>query len=213
MAVSVYDIENLIASGIDEHSLVKQLFKYTNEDDYIIKHRCYYVLMKLASHFSSEHLFKIKNLSNMLEEDILRLLDITTKLEIDSPLIFVSLLHSKNPYLIRGEVVALAKNGSIKSLDLLLAFAISTKGRIIRRELFSEIFGYMITREPTFKSYIDEKKLVNPSIRGYLRDMELIGPKYKRISVFPANDYWALKARAKGLDYVNFKKIVEGKLF
>ena len=71
----------------------------------------------------------------------------------------------------------------------------------------------MIAREPTFKSYIYEKELVNPDIRGYLRDMELIGPKYKRISVFPSNDYWALKVRAKGLDYVNFKSIVEGKLF
>lgn len=212
MAVSILEIEELVASGINEKSLVAQLFEYTNSDDYLLKHKCYYILKEMASSFSLEFLAKENSLNSMLEEDVLRLLDIATKLKIDTPLIFKSLLYSKNPYLVRGEVMALAKNGSVVSLEKLLEFAISSKGRLIRRDLFSEVFGYMITINPALEKYIEGKKWENQKIRGYLRDMVLIGPKYSRLSVFPSNDYWALKARKQGLDYSVFKKTVEGEI-
>jgi len=213
LAVSIYDIEELVNSEVDEYSLVNQLFIFTEEKDYFVKHRSYYLLMKIASEFSMEHILKFNNFNDVLEEDVLRMLDISTKLKRDSPLGLKRLLYSPNPYLVRGEVVALAKNGSVKSLEVLLEFAISTKGRIIRRELFAELFGYMIDKEPSLRKYIDERKYASQNIRGYLRDMKLNGPKYNRISVFPSNDYWALKVRALNLDYSDFKKIVEGQIF
>jgi hypothetical protein len=149
---------------------------------------------------------------SLSEEDILRLIDITTNLKIDTPILFKILLTSKNPYLIRGEMVALAKNGSVRSLKILLEFASSRKGRIIRRELFSEVIGYMIDGNHNLVVYIENQKWENQAIRGYLRDMELIGPKYSRLSVYPSNDYWAQKARSLGLEYGDFKNIVENQL-
>jgi len=213
LVVNIDDIKQLITSDIEEYFLVDKLFKFAANEDYIVKHRCYYVLREIASKYSLDYIVKFNDFNKMLEEDVLRIIDITTKLEVDSALSLRKLLYSKNPYLVRGEVVALAKNGSAKSLDVLLEFAISTKGRIIKRELFAELLGYMINKEPELSLYIDKQKWDNQKIRGYLRDMELKGPKYNRLSVFPSNDYWALKARCQGLEYGNFKNIVEDKVF
>ncbi|MDD2370505.1 MAG: HEAT repeat domain-containing protein [Firmicutes bacterium] len=213
MVVKIDEIEKIIINENDEYSLVKKLFLLANEGDYIVKHRCYYVLKEIGSKFSIEFIDNFDDLNKMLEEDVLRIIDITTKLEVDSPLHLKRLLNSKNPYLVRGEAIALAKNGSVKSLDVLLEFAVSNKGRIIRRELFGELFGYMIYRIPELKAYIENKKWDNQKIRGYLRDMEINSPKYNRLSIYPSNDYWALKAREQGFEYGEFKYSVEKQMF
>ncbi len=212
MAIDTVDINEIFSAGIDEKSLVEELFAIANKGDYIVKHRCYFLLKELGSQYSVPYILKALKDNKLLEEDILRLIDITTNLRIDTPILLKRFLLSKNPYLIRGEMIALAKNGSIKSLALLLGFAVSNKGRIIRRELFSEVFGYMISKNIEFGKYIDEQKWNNKEIRGYLRDMELVGPKYNRLSVYPSNDYWAQKVRLLGLEYGNFKNIVENQL-
>lgn len=209
MAITLENIEDLIASDIDEEQKVRKLFEYIENSEFLLKHRCFFLLKELGSKFVIPYIEKMLGKNNILEEDILRILDITTELEVDTPLMFKKLLYSKNPYLVRGEVIALARNGSEKSIDLLLTFASSSKGRIIKRELFSEVFGYMINKNIGFEEYIYNRILENQAIRGYLRDMDLVGPKYNRLSVYPSNDYWALKTRAQGLDYGYFKNIVE----
>jgi len=70
----------------------------------------------------------------------------------------------------------------------------------------------MISKNIEFGKYIDDQKWNNKKIRGYLRDMELVGPKYNRLSVYPSNDYWAQKVRLLGLEYGDFKNIVENQL-
>lgn len=39
--------------------------------------------------------------------------------------------------------------------------------------------------------------------------MEIKPPKHGRLSVFPANDYWALKTKANGIEYMEFKLAME----
>lgn len=208
----ITEIDQLYSSDIDERRLVEELFSIASKGDYIVKHRCYFLLKELGSQHAVPNIMKAFRDGELLEEDSLRFIDITTNLKIDTPIILKRLLTSKNPYLIRGEIIALAKNGSVKSLDLLLEFASSHKGRIIRRDLFSEVFGYMIGKNNNFKKYIEDQKWENQVVRGYLRDMELIGPKYNRLSVYPSNDYWAQKVRNLGLEYGNFKNIIESQL-
>lgn len=208
----ITDVDQLFLSEIKEEKLVEELFATTLGSDFIVKHRCYFLLKELGSQLAVPYILKKLDDKAMLEEDILRLIDITTNLRIDTPIILRRLLNSKNPYLIRGEMIALAKNGSVKSLDLLLGFAASNRGRIIRRELFSEVLGYMISNNAELGKYIEDKKWNNKEIRGYLRDMELIGPKYNRLSVYPSNDYWAQKVRTHGLVYLDFKNAVENQL-
>ena len=212
MAVSIIEVNEFIGSDIDEKIIVEKLFSFIDSGDFTVKHRCYFLLRELASQHAVPYILKSIENKEILEEDVLRLIDITVNLKLDTPILLKRYLYSKNPYLVRGEVVALAKNGSVKSLKILLEFASSNKGRIIRRELFSEVFGYMIDRHKIFKEYIEDKRWTDQNIRGYLRDMELKGPKYNRLSVFPSNDYFALKARAEGLDYGYFKNIVESQL-
>lgn len=208
----ITDVDKLFLSEIKEEKLVEELFETALSSDFIVKHRCYFLLKELGSQYAVKYILKMLDDKEMLEEDILRLIDITTNLRIDTPIILRRLLNSKNPYLIRGEIIALAKNGSVKSLDLLLDFAASKKGRIIRRNLFSEVLGYMISKNTELGKYIEDKKWNNKDIRGYLRDMEITGPKYNRLSVYPSNDYWAQKVRNLGLEYVSFKNAVENQL-
>ncbi len=208
----IKDIDRWFLSEISEKILVEQLFATANSSEFIVKHRCYFLLKELGSQHAVPYILKMLDDKGILEEDILRLVDITTNLRIDTPILLNRLLYSKNPYLIRGEMIALAKNGSIRSLEVLLRFAASNRGRIIRRELFSEVFGYMISKNIGHEKYIEDKKWFNKEIRGYLRDMELIGPKYNRLSVYPSNDYWAQKVRNQGLDYIDFKSVVEHQL-
>lgn len=210
--VLITEIDQLYSSDIDKKRLVEELFSIAANGDYIVKHRCYFLLKELGSQYAVPFILKAFRDSELLEEEILRLIDITTNLRIDTPILLKRLLNSKNPYLIRGEMIALAKNGSVKSLNILLEFASSHKGRIIRRDLFSEIFGYMISNNSDLEKYIEDQKWNEQAIRGYLRDMELIGPKYNRLSVYPSNDYWAKKVRALGLEYGYFKNIVESQL-
>ncbi len=206
------EIDQLFSSEIDDKRLVESLFSLAAKGNFIEKHRCYFLLKELGSQHAVPLILKAFRDGELLEEDTLRLIDITTNLKIDTPIILKRLLNAKNPYLIRGEIIALAKNGSVKSLNILLGLATSNRGRIIRRELFSEVFGYMIGENIDLGKYIEDQKWYNQDIRSYLRDMELIGPKYNRLSVYPSNDYWALKVRALGLDYGYFKNIVESHL-
>lgn len=208
----ITDIDQLFSNATDDKSLVEELFSIAAKGDYIVKHRCYFLLKELGSQHAVPFILKAFKDSELLEEDVLRLIDITTNLRIDTPIALKKLLTSKNPYLIRGEMIALAKNGSVKSLNILLEFASSHRGRIIRRDLFSEVLGYMIGNNNNLDKYIEDEKWNKQGIRGYLRDMELIGPKYNRLSVYPSNDYWAQKARTLGLEYGHFKSIVESQL-
>lgn len=208
----IEDIDRVFLNQIDEKILVEQLFNTSNSSEFIVKHRSYFLLKSLGSQHAVPYILKMLDDREILEEDMLRLIDITTNLRIDTPILLRKLLNSKNPYLIRGEMIALAKNGSVRSLEILLGFAASNRGRIIRRDLFSEVFGYMISNNTGLRKYIDDKKWINKEIRGYLRDMELIGPKYNRLSVYPSNDYWAQKVRSQGLDYIDFKSVVEHQL-
>lgn len=205
-------VDSLYLNETNEKILVKQLFAVALSSEFIVKHRCFFLLKELGSQHAVPYILKLIEDKKMLEEDILRLLDITTNLRIDTPILFFKMLNSKNPYLIRGEMIALAKNGSVRSLNVLLKFATSKKGRIIRRELFSEVLGYMISKNPGLEKYVEDKKWINKEIRGYLRDMELVGPKYNRLSVYPSNDYWAQKVRNQGLEYLEFKSTVEHQL-
>lgn len=209
MVMNIKEIEEEILAGKVDRELVARLFKAAESEDYITRHRAFHVLKQLKSQLAVPFMKGIINRGDVREEDVLRILDIAASLSVDTPILFKGLLHSKNPYLVRGEVMALARNGSFLSLDLILDFAASNRGRIIRRELFSEAIGYMTEKDEIYAEHVESRKWTDSRTRGYLRDMEIKGPSYNRLSVYPSNDYWALKAREKGIDYGLFKNEVE----
>ena len=188
---------------------LRLLFEGTRSGDYLLRHKSYYLLKEMKEQRAVPFLLKRLAEERLPEEDVLRLMDVAAALKKDTPLVFKGFLRHKNPYLARGALTAMAKCGSGRSLKVILEFASTGKGGIIRRELFSELIGYMLDLNPELRALTDRLILENPLIRGYLRDMEIKGPKYKRLSVYPSNDYWALKARARGIDYGLFKHRVE----
>ena len=185
------------------------LFEGTRSRDYLLRHKSYYLLKEMKEQRAVPFILKRLTEKELPEEDVLRLMDIASELKKDTALVFRRFLRHKNPYLVRGALTAMAKCGSGKSLKVILGFAGTSKGGIIRRELFSELIGYMFELDPGLRTLAYNLILSDPLIRGYLRDMEIQGPKYKRLSVYPSNDYWALKARARGIDYGLFKYRVE----
>ena len=185
------------------------LFDGTRSGDYLLRHKSYYLLKEMKEQRAVPFILKRLTEKDLPEEDVLRLMDIASELKKDTALVFRRFLRHKNPYLVRGALTAMAKCGSGRSLKVILGFAGTSKGGIIRRELFSELIGYMFDLNPDLRTFEYSLILSEPPIRGYLRDMEIQGPKYKRLSVYPSNDYWALKARARGIDYGLFKYRVE----
>ena len=185
------------------------LFEGTRSRDYLLRHKSYYLLKEMKEQRAVPFILKRLTEKELPEEDVLRLMDIASELKKDTALVFRRFLRHKNPYLVRGALTAMAKCGSGRSLKVILGFAGTSKGGIIRRELFSELIGYMFELDPGLRTLAYNLILSDPLIRGYLRDMEIQGPKYKRLSVYPSNDYWALKARARGIDYGLFKYRVE----
>ena len=143
--------------------------------------------------------------ADTVEGDRLRILDIFANLDYFDVKALEPLFYDKNPYIIRGIIMVLANKGSSIALEMLLDFAASNKGRIIKRELFGEAIGLMLNNSPTLESTLEKKIADNESIRGYLKGMTLKPPKNGVLSIYPSHDYWALLCKENGYDYKKFK--------
>ena len=209
---AVEPMENLFLLQNNPQEKIFALLEYCQGEDFILRHKAYYLLRELKEQSAVPFLLEMAKKKDLREEDALRILDVFSMIP-GAAVKAKSFLHHKNPYLVRGELIALGKNGVLsggsEEMRVILHFAASGRGRLLRRELVGEVLGYMLERSEDLKNELDSLLLENPLVRGYLRDMPLKGPKYGRLSLYPANDYWALKARSEGLDYGLFKDRVE----
>lgn len=202
------DLEEIVLGEASGSSKAEALLPYAFGEDFFLRHKAYYLLKGLKEQSAVPFLLERAQTPGIEEGEMLRILDALSPFP-QGVLELRGLLRHKNPYLVRGEVMALAMAGGKEALKTLLEFAASPWGRMIRRELMAEVLGFLLEKEPLLKSHLAELMEASPLIRGYLRDMELHPPAYGRLSVFPANDYWALQARKEGLDYGEFKDGVE----
>lgn len=199
------ELEAVAFGDLEPREKLERLFEAADDPDYTLRHKAYHLLKEIKEQRAVPFLLKRLAEKSLREEDALRMMDILGDLKRDTALVLRRFLRHKNPYLVRGALTAMAKGGGSRSLDVILAYAASGKSGIIRRELFGEFLGYMLERDPRLRNRLDQRILEDQGVRSYLRDMELKGPKYGRLSVYPSNDYWALRARAEGLDYGLFK--------
>lgn len=199
-------LEEIFNRDISKKEKLELLWKKTYDDDYLIKYMSYY-LIKLLKEQEAVPLVQIRlKEKNLAEEEKLSLLDVLASLDENSAVEVKRCLVDKNPYVVRGFLTALALSGGKLSFDIIIKFASSKRGRIIKRELVGELVGYMLERDSSLKSYFSTLVESNSEVRGYFRDMEIVGPKYGRLSVYPSNDYWALKLKEVGFSYSLFKK-------
>lgn len=184
----------------------------TKSPDFTLRHQSYHQIKTMKEQSAVPFVLEALKDRELPEEDILRLLDILASLGPDAAVVARGFLRKGNPYLVRGELMALALSGGEASFRLILEFAAGRRNTLVRRDLFGETVGYMLEKDPGLQEVFDEMAEKNPLVRGYFRGMEVKGPAYGRLTVYPSNDYWALKAREKGLDYERFKETVEGKV-
>lgn len=202
------DLEEIFLREDPGYRKVEALLPFAFGEDFFLRHKAYYLLKELKEQAAVPFLLERARTPGLPEGEMLRILDALSAFP-QGVRELQWLLRHKNPYLVRGEVMALALAGGREALEILLGFAASPWGRMVRRELMAEALGYLLAKEPGLVERLEKLVETAPLIRGYLRDMELHPPAYGRLSVFPANDYWAIQARGQGLDYGEFKDGVE----
>ena len=184
---------------------VEALLLATQKNDFFLKHKSFYLLKKKKEQETVPFLLPLLLSEDTVEADRLRILDIFASLEHLDVKALKPLFYDKNPYINRGIIMVLANKGSSIALEMLLDFAASNKGRIIKRELFGEAVGLMLNNYPVLESVLEKKIEDNESVRGYLKGMTLKPPKNGVLSIYPSHDYWALLCKENGYDYKKFK--------
>lgn len=198
---------DVLNTNVSSKEKVKIFWDKSYSDDFTTKHLSLYTIKLLKEQFTVPLI--IERLKIEKDEEIkLRLLDIMASLEEDSSVSLKWLLVDKNPYIVRGYLCTLALNGGKESLKIILDFISSNKGRLIKRELANELIGYLIKDSSNLRKFVEDEYRRNNSIRGYLRDMVINYPVYGRLSVYPSNDYFALKAILYKVDYKEFKNSI-----
>lgn len=190
-----------------EEKLFSQIL---TSDNFLAKHRAYY-LLKIQGGERTRNWAKKQLSEELSEEDVLRNFDILSigTFE-DIPSIERFFFH-KNPYLVRGAVVTITLIGGEEALQSILCFLEKPQSRMIRRDLVGQLLGYLLKKKPDLEICFQEIIAKNSVLRGYFRDMNCRPPQSPVLSVYPANDYWALLARKHGYDYNYFKNSVRNK--
>ena len=203
----VKELGGIFYGTFSKEEKLKELWGRSYSEDFIIKHMSLYLIKLLKKQRSVPLIInRLKKAGQIIEEDKLRLIDILASLKPNSAVTLKNLLLDKNPYVIRGYLTALALSGGKFSLEIIVSFASSGRGRIIKRELVGELVGYILNRDRVLENWFSARLYEDSDIRGYFRDMEIKFPEYGRLNIYPANDYWALKMKRLGLDYSLFKR-------
>lgn len=190
---------------------VEVVLDYLDHEDYLIKSRAFVVLEKLAHPLALPPMFRI--LREEPEEEF-RLRALAVIQAVGHPQAIPELekvLQDWNPYLIRGALVALGSIGGEEAARVILEFASSPRGRIVRRELVQEALAFCLLKVSEKEKFLARLAEANGGIRRYLRGLNLEAPPISHFSVYPSNDYLRLKCEARGVDYKTYKrKVVKG---
>ena len=184
---------------------IDALLLATQSDNFFLKHKSFYLLKKEKEQETVPSLLPMLLSLDSTEADRLRILDILASMEKIDLKKLAPLFYDKNPYINRGILMVLANNGSEVALEMLLDFAASNKGRIIKRELFGESIGFILKNSPHLEATFKVKIEAEEAVSGYLKGMLLKAPKNGILSIYPAHDYWALRCKENGYDYKKFK--------
>lgn len=144
----VEELEKIFYGTSSKEEKLKELWVRSYSEDFIIKHMSFYLIKLLKEQRSVPLIInRLKKAGKIIEEDKLRLIDILASLKPNSAVTLKNLLLDKNPYVIRGYLTVLALSGGKFSLEIIVSFASSGRGRIIKRELIGELVGYILDRD------------------------------------------------------------------
>lgn len=183
------------------------LLPYLNHADYLVKSKAFAMLAAVAHPAALPRLFAVLR-AEQDEEFRLRALEVIQKIaEPESVAELALFLADHDPLLIRGVIVALGNIGGAEAAGIILEFAASPRGRIIRRETVQEALAYALTKVKDPQQFL-LRMGQDKGIRRYLHGLDLALPAVPRYTVYPSADYFSLQAKERGIEYKLYKKLI-----
>jgi HEAT repeat protein len=196
---------------------LERVVELLEDEDYFVKSKAYVTLKKIASFPKSQqwrveeaiqkglsvdcHMYDDKD-----EEFQLRALEVLSVHGTeDSIALLTQLLQARNPYLVRGSLVALSGIGGERAATVILSFGASREGRIMRREIMEEVLAYALLKVEDVEGFLKNSAKDN-QMRIYLEGMELSVPPIQNFTVYPCNDYLAQKVKERGFAYRQYRR-------
>jgi len=181
---------------------------YIDHDDYLVRSRAFVTLCRVA------HPVIIPRLFDFLEreKDVefrLRCLEVFHCLgEPATVAPLAALLVDRDPLFLRGLVWTLGSIGGVEAVRVLLAFGSTPAGRIVKPDLVAEAVGMALENVENPQEVLEAATRESPRVARYLRDLTLRTRDEARYSVYPTSDYFRLQAQERGLDYREYKRLL-----
>ena len=189
----------------------RAVFNYTGDADYLIKSRAWVSLRRMESASLVPELMAFLAMEQDLEFR-LRCVDVlgAVREQIVAGQVG-AFLADPDPLVVRAVVWALGEIGGEQAASLLLEFAASPAGRIIRREVVAEAIARALAGLPEDQKleWLRQKEAGSLRARQYLQGLSLeVGP-LPRFSPYPAPDYFRLQCKIREISFQTFKNIME----
>ncbi len=198
------------AESMDRQRLSAQLWTAWKEGPYVARHKALELLGLTGDSQDARRLTDLVLDASCPEEFRLRALSALGKLRCEAVVCRLEpLFGDPNPFLPKGLVTVLGQIGGEGSLDLLLRFGPSPRGRQVKREIYQEAIALAVASWPLGLAMLAQRRSEERPVRLFLRGMDLEVPEIPRYSAFPANDYMAEHVKSRGLFYKRFKYLVE----
>ncbi|MGI6685698.1 MAG: HEAT repeat domain-containing protein [Bacillota bacterium] len=195
--------------GKDIPHTAEKLIPFLHHSDYLVRSRVFIALGRIKDADVSDRLLDYLN-TQPGEEWQLRVLECLYLFH-DQKVVprVAALLHQHaNPLLVRGAVWLLGYLGGKEALDILVKFAVSPKGRIVKSEVVFEAIALALkSLNNSGADYWKDFVRKDPAINRFFLYTTLPEVDPPRFSVYPYPDYLLDQGKAQGIKAKEFKKL------
>lgn len=198
-------IENI---GKDIPGTADKLIPFLDHSDYLVRSRIFIALGRIKDISVIEHLMDYLG-TEPGEEWQLRVLECFYLFNDTKVVPRVSLLLEKyqEPLLTRGVTLLLGYLGGEEALELLLEFAVSPQGRIVKSDIIYEGVALALKSLDHGNEYWADLISQDTSIARFFQYSRLPEVDQPRFFVYPYPDYLLDQAKAQGIKAKEFKKL------
>jgi len=201
-------LKKIETSGKDISGTAKCLIPFLNHPDYLVRSRVFIALGRIKDNEVSGQLLDYLE-SEPGEEWQLRALEcfyIFNDKKVVTRLSHLLERHHE-PIITRGVTWLLGYLGGKEALEILLEFAVSPKGRIVKSDIIYEGVALALQSLEHPDHYWKEILSKNASIARFFLYSCLPEVDRPRFSVYPYPDYLLDQAKARGIKAKEFKKL------
>ncbi|MEL7564785.1 MAG: HEAT repeat domain-containing protein [Dehalobacterium sp.] len=194
--------------GRDIPGTAKRLIPLLHHPDYLVRSRIFIALGRIKDSEVSEQLLDYLD-SEPGEEWQLRVLECFYLFNDQKVVSRLSHLLKKHhePIITRGVAWLLGYLGGEEAFKILLEFAVSPKGRLVKSDIIYEGLALALQSLDHADDYWKETLSKNTSIARFFLYSRLPEVDRPRFSVYPYPDYLLDQAKGKGIKAKEFKKL------